>query len=523
MILRPALVLVALSLCVTSFAQRPYYRMVLDTNPQVEKAGAAAMSDFSLSSVSDIRTSFTKDNGSYIGIEGSPDCLNAGVGAQSYTRISNRIVFFGRLSYSYFKGNDMAGSLLMDMYYNPVSFLEPDLSFAGVKTRELYSMAGAMSYALSERFSMGFEMDYESGNNVKVKDPRYRSEWMSLQLAASCWYRANNDFAAGISIAYKDTQEMLKSHIYGSSATTYFFAIDRGGFFGRMESVDVTYGIVSPSTFQPMKNGFIGGSAQVRTRHFYGDFEAFFRDGKYGLDTSSDPVYFKYGGQEFASHGKYLVQTNNAVHDFHAEATLKFLKNSENSVKYSTEAGANTVVTYTGSKDVLDRKDLSANLGYKGSIGVFDNNPSLQFGFDADMQMRIQRTTLYPLYRDHRRTSVVGRAFVDKYIDVKSDLLSFGFSVISGAGFGLKAEDGILASSSGSAFRSFDELLDRQYEYETAPFAGIGFSVSYSRPINSKLEWYVRLSDDIASLLRAPEYLDGRFRNSAVLTIGLNL
>lgn len=522
MTLRIAIASAALFISLMVGAQNPVARLVLDRNPQLESKTAAALSDFHSESISKAELSLVKDNGGFIGIDGSSDSWLGKAGAESYTRISDRMVFFGRLSYSYFKGANMCGSLLRDLYYNPVAFLEPDLANAGNKTRELFGLQGGLSYALSDRWSLGFSVDYEAGNNVKVKDPRYRSEWMNVRLSAGAWYRPQDDFALGFSLIYRNTREMVKTHVYGSKDKQYFIAIDRGGFFGTKESIDVSRGFLSQSSFQPMTNHFVGGAVQLMAGCWYGELEGFYRKGKYGLDTSAMPVFFEFGGVETDFRNNFLLDGDASLHDIHFSAGFKLMNNAENSIRYTTEEGGNTIAEYVGVKDVLSRKNLTANVGYTGTLGISEGRPSMRFGADLDMQMRLQRATIYPQYRDHSCTALSSRLFFDKYIYSGKGMLSLGASVLVGAGFGVAAEDGKLASSTGGKLETFDGLLYRQFEYETAPYAGAGLEIKYTRSIK-KFEAYVGLRDDISSMLKTPEYLDGRFRNSAVLTIGLNL
>lgn len=519
--LRKAIIAAALLCPASLLAQNPEYSLVLESNPQLT-ASAAALSDFAKKSMSQVEASFAKDNGGFVGIDGSSDCWQGKLGAESYTRISDRMVFFGRLSYSYFKGNDMGGSVLRDLYYNPVAFLDYTGN-NGVKTRELYSLGGGMSYALGRRWSLGLGMDYESGNNVKTKDPRYRSEWMYMNYDLSVWFRPSSGFAVGASLIYRNTQERVMSHLFGLSDKQQFLGIDRGAFYGTRESVEGTYGFVSPTDFQPMNNNFFGASLQTRAGVYHGNVEVLYRSGKYGFDTSTMPKYFEYSGIEASYDGAILLGGAGSLHDIHFGAGLRTLGNTEYSFKYSTAAGQNTVVDYTGSKHVMDRREITANLGYKGSIGISEGKPSLQFGADADMHMRNQRTTIFPFYRDHVKTSFTAGAFIDKYIYGRHGMLAIGASVSGGAGFGTAAEDGTLANSSGSKVISFDEYKDRQFEFETAPYAGAGLHITYSRNIRKGMDAYVSLRDDFSSLLAAPEFLDGRFRNAALLSIGLSL
>ena len=87
-------------------------------------------------------------------------------------------------------------------------------------------------------------------------------------------------------------------------------------------------------------------------------------------------------------------------------------------------------------------------------------------------------------------------------------------------GFGNPAADRQLATSSSPAPLSFDDRLNAQFEYETVPRAGLALGCTYTRIFSEKLSAYVRLQDGLSALLTAPQYLDGRVRNVATLTVG---
>ena len=87
-------------------------------------------------------------------------------------------------------------------------------------------------------------------------------------------------------------------------------------------------------------------------------------------------------------------------------------------------------------------------------------------------------------------------------------------------GFGNPKTDGILASSSSDAPRSFDLYLNRDFEYKTATRVGGGLTFRYTRLFSDRIGGYIQLSDRYISLLQAAEYLKGRNRNTLELTIG---
>ena len=76
------------------------------------------------------------------------------------------------------------------------------------------------------------------------------------------------------------------------------------------------------------------------------------------------------------------------------------------------------------------------------------------------------------------------------------------------------------ASTSTTTLRSFDTYLDKDFEFDTATRAGARVALKFEKDINGHLAPYIIISDSFLSLLTEPEYLDGRTRNVALLTLG---
>ncbi len=60
---------------------------------------------------STVRASLEKKNGGLMDLHESRDCFRPSLDAASYMRISDRITFYGRIDYSYFKGKDIGAGV----------------------------------------------------------------------------------------------------------------------------------------------------------------------------------------------------------------------------------------------------------------------------------------------------------------------------------------------------------------------------------------------------------------------------
>lgn len=526
--MRKSLITVATLLsCVFLHGQNAEFEYFLSTNPLLASGNAAALCTSPLKSISSASASFNKDNGAFVGIDGSSDSWKASVRGESFTRISDRIVFYGGLSYSYFSGKNMGGSALADREYNPVAFLESTSETLGGKTRERYGLDAGMSYALSGKWSLGFKLGYSAGNNVKVKDPRYRSELMFLDMSAGFFYRGDRNLSFGASAIFKNTQEMIKSHLFGTTDQSYYLLIDRGSFLGTLEQVEGMTGFVSTSDFQPMTNNLYGASFQLEAGskvRSYNELTVLYRSGHYGKGTSSYPIYFAYSGFTVDYTGKLLWGGKTLRHDVHYGAGFAMLGTAENSIRYTTPAGGNTVAQIIGTNDVQSRMDISVSAGYKLAVDVEGNRPRVEVGIDLSAYNRSRKTTIYPFYRKSSVSTLEADAFYRQNFTAGKNIFTIGAEALYGTGFGVAAEDGQLASTSGaSKLVSQDEYLAHEFEYNTISRVGVGINFTYTRMLKGNTSIFLRISDDFTRALRQPEHVLSPNRNCAVFTIGCTL
>ena len=100
------------------------FEFISSSSPWLTSRNAAGLGTMPVERIAVAEGIFTKDNGGLIDNASSDDSFKAGVLTESYLKISDRLYFHGKLSYSYDKGRNMGGSLLMDPDYNPINFYE---------------------------------------------------------------------------------------------------------------------------------------------------------------------------------------------------------------------------------------------------------------------------------------------------------------------------------------------------------------------------------------------------------------
>lgn len=472
--------------------------------------------------ISEVRLTFDKDNGGLIPLWGSDDSWAAGAATESYKRVSDRLVFSGKLGYEYYRGLHCGGQILLDPADNPVNFLEEDLSTRGTKVRESYYISGGLSYNFGGRWSAGLLIDYKAADRNKFKDPRFRNILMDLSLAPGFWYSADGRGGFGANLVYEYRVEQLKSGLYGTVDREYDILVDQGGFFGLREDFIGDIGYVSVDNIRPLVSSRYGLAAQFvsgSTDRFSGELKGVWRSGHFGQKSSNSVVFCEFSGPEAELSAQLELPRTGLLHKIRLEASYRNLSNYTNTYKYETQDGHSTRIIYLAQNQTLSRHDLAGSLSYALHLGTGGFLPKWVLSARADAVCRMQQTVIYPYYRNSDFFRICASLEATRNIDLGRSVLGIGASAAFATGGGNPRADGKYAGGETKA-KSFDDYLNRQFEYDTAPRAGAGINLKYSWTAFSGPAPYIRVSDSFTTLLSAPEYLDGRFVNIVSVALG---
>lgn len=496
------------------------YRLATQRFPALSLSNPALMDSFQ-GRVAMAEAQFQKADGALISLSESPDGWQAGATTESYFRISPKIAFFGHTAWQYADGKNMGGQILRDPDFNPVNILESSLDSRGGKRREQYNLQGGMSCRLGRRWVAGVKVNYTSADQTKIKDPRFSCIWMDLDMQAGVSFQASERILLGASLLFRNTLEQVKGGIYGTTDRQYFIFTDKGNFLGSVAELAGDYNVVSVSSYRPMMNYFAGGALQmVVDNRFAGELWFQVRDGYYGRKSSNTATFFEFDGYRFGYNGVWAVPVGNNFHRLGVNASAELLNNRENRFRYVTPSGQNTVVEYLGQDPILKRSTVDVSLDYAWHKGTGGYRPSLSLGIVLDGRWKAQTANLFPLTRTQRVGTFQADAYGQKTFPAGRLLLTLELHALAGGGFGTPREDTVDSSASSTSIKSYDDYLNRQYEYETAFRAGGELGVCLSLPLRGKCLLYLRLSDRYLNLLRAPSYLEGRGRNVALVALG---
>ena len=490
------------------------------TTPVLNLTNPAALAGWD-GKISQAAVRFDKADGALTSLTQSKDSYEVAAGTESFYRISDKIAFFGHIDWSYFNGKEMGGPILIDPEYNPVNFYELDATTLGTKKTESYSLKGALSYNFSDRWAAGLSVKFDGRDQTKVKDPRFLNYWTDLAFDAGISYRTS-DFLVGASAFYRNTLETVQGGIYGKTDQSYFFQVDRGGYFGTVAELVGSRAELSPTDKRPMNNDLFGGSLQAVVQdRFFGELTFTARNGYYGRKSSGSAVFYQFAGFELRYNAAFLIPAGNSTHRIGFSVGYSNLFNNENTFEYVTPIGGVTRVDYTGKRFVMDRNVIDGTLGYRWFYGGSAGRPDLTVGADMTAYSRKQVAEIYPFYRNQDVLRIDVDAFVKKDIRLgDKSVVNVGLHGLYHTG-SCQFEDGKNANATSPVIRTFNVWADPQAEFDAAARAGGLVSLEWIPVLKAAVTPYVRISDSYMTLLQDPTYLKGKTRNIASVSVGI--
>ena len=523
-----SLTIFALALCGSFTGAAQGYEGLRDfdyvkaTTPVLNLSNPAALAGWD-GRISQAVVRFDKADGALASLTQSKDSYEVGAGTESYYRVSDRIAFFGHIDWSYFDGKEMGGPILIDPEYNPVNFYENDPATLGIRKRESYSLKGGLSYSFSDRWAAGVSLKFDGRDQTKLKDPRFLTYWTDLVLDAGLSFQPTSDLLIGASGFFRNSLETVQGGIYGKTDQSYFFQVDRGGFFGTVSELVGERGALTTRDKRPMHNNLYGGAVQLAVSdRLFSEVTFTLRDGYFGRKSSSSPVFFEFSGYEVRYNGAVIFPSGNSKHRISISAGYSYLGNEENTFEYITPEGGVTYVEYTGKRFNTEMTVLDGTLGYRWYYGGSGQRPDLTVGADVKAYSKRQGTEIYPFYRNQDLIRIDADVFVSKDIRLGSkSVLNVGVHGLYHTGSGTAKDDGMRAQATSSLIRSFDMWLDPQFEFDTASRAGGLASIEWIPVLKKAVTPYVRISDSFMRLLQEPVSLKGKTRNIASVTVGV--
>lgn len=499
---------------------------VKETTPWLMSRNAGALYLLPANNVSTVYANMHKADGAMADVHESGNSFESGVYTESYVKVSDRMAFYGRLSYLYFTGSQMGGPILIDPHYNFINFDEANEGTLGRKNKEMYALEGGISYRLAPRWFLGGRASFESGNYAKRKDPRFYNSWMDLNFTAGVVFEPSDKVRLGIDAEFRKTVESIQSGIYGEAYAQYNYLVDFGAYFGSIKKLDNTFNWLATGYSNPMVNHFYGGSIQAgfllgRGKSLYNEVTVLKRDGYYGSRSSGDVRFCDAGGLSLDYKGSLSFQQKKRIDKISLCGSFSTLANELNTYRYSTTPGETTKVEYIGQQRALDRKEAALSLEHEGMYRICGMVPGWTTRASAGFDFMSQEAESFPNYRKQHIYNITLSVSGKKSLVFGKNVLSPYLSAVFMAGGGLESEDGKKVQAEGEAF-SNTLMLQRNFEYMTAARFSFSPGIRYERLVFRNLSVYLELSDSYTRLLSEPDYLSAPYRNIIIFTLGCN-
>lgn len=495
-------------------------------NPCLSFSNPAGIGTLNVGKVAEAVLSFDKDNGGLTDIDSSKDSWQGEARTESYMKYNDRTSLYGKMSWSYFRGQQMSGSALMHPQYYPVNFLESVDTCVGIKYQEAIDLEGGLSHLFNDRLTGGLKVKYEVADRTKLKDPRFCAKWMDLEFTSGVLFKRNARTTLGVDLSFVRSVESLSAKSFGTKDRQYYIFVDYGSFYGNREIFEGDEYYVSVSNTRPMAVNDYGIDFQIVRKGAFEwthDFGYSLRDGHFGQRGSTTVTFCEFMSHVAHYNGSVISRSADNFSKISLDAEFSYSSNNENSYSKSTEPGHSTVVNYHGSNNVFSGLQGAAKLSYDRFVGVSGFRPEWEYGASATGLYRGRTTTLYPYVREQMLVQAGASLYCLRNVARTGGVLSLRADAGFAMGFDDEIHDRALASTTAKTPRSADVWLNRQSEFETAPRVSAGVGVSRTWQLASGRWVQVGVKDAFTALLSAPQYLQGSFRNAATVTVSLGL
>ena len=225
-----------------------------------------------------------------------------GAGAQAAYRLNRQTVLAGGVSYIHGEKRNAAGSVWFRPQEAPFNITETSDSTRGNKNSDTYNIWGALSYNVSNAFTLGVGADFTAANYAKQKDPRQKDNYLDFTISPGFMWRLGGGFALGLNYTYRRTMENMTFRLAGRQDKVYEYLIDRGAYFGRTETTDET-GYTDDSFEKPLLDESHGAGLQLEIDFgratWLNQLDYYHRHGHYGEESQAQIHFSRHSGDGF--------------------------------------------------------------------------------------------------------------------------------------------------------------------------------------------------------------------------------
>ena len=343
--LRLALFLIALSSVSDVRGQRSF-TLEQDRNYWLTSSSPAALTSFSVPSISSGSLFYAYENGdAFKPLQGSKNNI-FGARVRSYTRLSDKVVVYGNISYSNNSVSEMAVSMLIPTdELIPFDLKEESSENKGNKRFEYFNLEGKTGWKLTRLLSLGAGIDYSTGSYAKFRDLRHTNTLMDLDVSGNVFLTITNSFNLGAGFEYRRRTETLKFDTFGTTDKVFRTIIDYANGYGPVE----TYGGegFTDSTHElPLFSDYLGLNVQASFKNLFFDWTYLRRNGYYGRKSQYTALHSTHSGNFFKWNFRcYLKRNPSSLIMIDLKAHSELLRTFRTNYRKVT-ASINNSVTY---------------------------------------------------------------------------------------------------------------------------------------------------------------------------------
>ena len=442
-----------------------------------------------------------KDNGKFVNYYQSDNSFTAGALTESFFRLNRKVVFYGKINYDNFTGQNMAGSAFINPDNHLFDIVETGYANSGQKQIEQYHLIGAVGARLTQSFSIGGKIDYLAANYAKHKDLRHKNSMLDMTASLGFVWQIADAVEIGANYIYRRNIEGVEFDRKGTTDRLYDPFIDLGIFYGRTEIFPIPAGGSGYTNSKtPAFSQFNGAALQINLNlapglRFFNEFSALKRTGYFGSKSDAKIIFSEHEGTGLAYLGKLSFTPSQQQQHF-----LKFnfgydlLTNYEIVWRPENIVGSVSGIEVFGKSKALDKGLTNFGLEYNAYLGIKDYCPSWIISAGGNYTDRQQLVSIYPFYREQDINWWDAWVSATKRVISGKNQDEFSLGLLYGKGGGEMKNDGVLATISpdSRAPYSGDNLLLKEYEYLTAKRVTGTVGYGYTRMFRPNLRGFMR-------------------------------
>lgn len=511
------------------------FQFVKHDNPWLITHNAAALTTFSLPTITEAEAQLTKHKGGLTNYYSAPDALEAGVSIASFCRLSPKVVVAGAISYNNWTGQDMTGSAFINPERKPFNIAEDSLTNAGDKHLDTYRLSGSMGIDVWQGLALGARLDYTAANYAKYKDLRHKNKLMDLLVSAGIHAPVMPWLSLGANYTYHRNTESLDFGTYGKSEKVYKSLIDYGAFFGRIEQFG-NEGFTDQNREMPLFEDGHGADFQLAvtplpTLSLFGTAGFSHATGYYGRRSPYTITYTNHSRDRFEASGRLTFQPQSPYGSqscrsrFYLDVSYsrEELKNNAETYRELTNANGATYYEYYDPVETGDKTWHELDVAATALTGINGELPTWALTIAYHYINRKQKAYLYPYYIYQQLSNNTVSISATRNLTVRKGVWSFTLNgaYLKGNGEPFTLGTFTMPSAGQEPPAMMAAFLYREHLYLTAPQYRIGGSVKYAfRFPGTRMKTHVCLSASHRKANQSNDYSTGSDRTQLSVAVG---